>query len=110
MERPETRMGATRRQAHGWCRSPSSSSSARTIGPTCSERLCRSGQRYGRLARRRLDHEPCGLLDREDVGVDDEVVLGRQLLVDVVEALQVVAPRGIGTLDLARRTGLVEHL
>ena len=60
------------------------------------------------LARSDVRDEFGGPLDGEDVGVDNEIVVRRQLLVDVVEALQVVAPTGIRILHRTSGTRLIE--
>lgn len=40
-----------------------------------------------------------GLVDREDVGVDHEVVVSGRFAIDAKEALQIVASTGVGVCD-----------
>jgi hypothetical protein len=61
-----------------------------------------------RLARGSSRNDVGGLFGRENVGVDDNVVVRRQLFLDLVEAFQVVASPCIRVLDGAGGLLLIE--
>jgi hypothetical protein len=54
--------------------------------------------------------ESRGLFEREEVGIDDQVVLRRELLRHVVEPLQIIAPGGVRCFDRSLGFGDVDTL
>jgi hypothetical protein len=67
--------------------------------PHASPRECDLRWLRGRGVCRCLDDQFRRLGARERVGVDDEVVVGREFLSDAVKALEVVDPCGVGAFD-----------
>jgi hypothetical protein len=63
-----------------------------------------------RLARGSSKNDVGGLFGRENVGVDDNVVVRRQLFLNLVEAFQVVASPRIRVLDGTSGLLLIEPL